>query len=82
MSVQKIDSNLWRRPRLERVWGATLLTHQMSENTIDDSGIGDKRNDLQGGATGAKKRVGLEYFLDKARPGCPTLLSKLGDRIG
>ena len=81
-SLDETGACLRRRAWFAGVVGAIRLCFQMSENTIDDSGIGDERDDLHGGATGAKKRVGLEYFLDKARPGCPALLSELRDPIG
>src|SRR5213594_1013394 len=81
-SLQGIAAGLARRARLERVPGAALLTLQVSENPIDDLGIGDERSYLHLGATATEEGVHLENLLDQARPRCPASLNELRGGIG
>src|SRR5213594_1531989 len=48
------------RARLERVPGAARLTLHVSENPIDDSGIGDDGDNLHLCAADTEKRIHLE----------------------
>ena len=81
-SLQGIAADLRGRTRLERVPGAARLTLQVSENPIDDSGIGDDGDNLHLCAADTEKRIHLENPLDKAGPGCPAPLNELRGGIG
>ena len=59
-SWQGIASGPRWRARLERVPGAARLTLQVSENPIDDSGIGDDGDNLHLCAADTEKRIHLE----------------------
>src|SRR5438552_15401076 len=58
-SWQGIAAGLRWRARLERVPGAARLTLQVSENPIDDSGIGDDGDNLHLCAADTEKRIHL-----------------------
>ena len=81
-SWQGIASGPRWRARPERVPGAARLTLQVSENPIDDSGIGDDGDNLHLCAADTEKRIHLENLLDEAGPGCPASLNELRGGMG
>ncbi len=62
--------------------GAARLTLQVSENPIDDSGIGDDGDNLHLCAADTEKRIHLENLLDEAGRGCPASLNEFRGGIG
>jgi hypothetical protein len=67
-----------RRTRLERVPSLAALALPVSQDAVDDAGVGNKGDDAHAGAAGASQRISFEDFPDQAGPSAAGLPGEVG----
>ena len=72
------DAGARRSAGFERILRFAAIAFPMAQNAVDDARVGNKRDDLHSGATGAYQWVHLENFPQQARPGAACFPGDVG----